>query len=76
MIAALYPEVDQAERNDTSMTIEFRNDSTTGSGSFVRVLRGGRRFGRIFHAAGVHRFYTARTRSLARPTWRMTTSND
>jgi hypothetical protein len=40
------------------MKIEFRNESTTGSGSFVRVLRGGRRFGRIFHTAGVHRFYT------------------
>jgi hypothetical protein len=39
------------------MAITFREETTRGLGSFVQVLRNGRRLGRIFHADGVYRFY-------------------
>jgi len=49
------------------MTITFREDSTLGQGSFVRVLRGGRRLGKIFHAAGAYRFYRGEQEKLGGP---------
>jgi hypothetical protein len=39
------------------MAITVRDDSALGLGSFVQVLRNGRRLGRIFHTDGVYRFY-------------------
>jgi hypothetical protein len=39
------------------MAITFRDEGNLGLGSFVQVLRNGRRLGRIFHTAGVYRFY-------------------
>lgn len=39
------------------MGITFRQDSTLGEGSFIRVLRSGQQFGKIFNFADVHRFY-------------------
>lgn len=37
--------------------ITFKLDSTTGEGTFIRVLRDGRPFGKILDAAGLYRFY-------------------
>jgi hypothetical protein len=39
------------------MAITFKVDSTTGEGTFVRVLRDGRPFGKILDAVGLYRFY-------------------
>ena len=39
------------------MAITFRVDSTTGEGTFIRVLRDGRPFGKILDAVGLYRFY-------------------
>jgi hypothetical protein len=44
--------------------IAFRDDSSLGHGSFIRVLRGGRNFGVIFHTVGVYRFYTGNEAKL------------
>jgi len=39
------------------MAITFTVDSTTGEGTFIRVLRDGRPLGKIFDAVGLYRFY-------------------
>ena len=39
------------------MTIAFKVDSTTAEGTFIRVLRDGRPFGKILDAVGLYRFY-------------------
>ena len=39
------------------MAITFKVDSTTDEGTFIRVLRDGRPFGKIIDANGVYRFY-------------------
>ena len=39
------------------MALTFKVDSTTGEGTFIRVLRDGRPFGKIFDAVGLYRFY-------------------
>jgi len=39
------------------MAITFQVDSTTGEGTFIRVLRDGQPFGKIFDALGLYRFY-------------------
>ena len=41
------------------MAITYRLDSTTGEGTFIRVLRDGRPFGKILDAVGIYRFYEA-----------------
>jgi hypothetical protein len=41
------------------MAITYRLDSTTGEGTFIRVLRDGRPFGKILDAVGLYRFYEA-----------------
>jgi hypothetical protein len=41
------------------MALTFKVDSTTGEGTFIRVLRDGRPFGKIFDAVGLYRFYEA-----------------
>ena len=41
------------------MAMTFNVDSTTGEGTFIRVLRDGRPFGKILDAAGRYRFYDA-----------------
>ena len=41
------------------MTITFRVDSTTAEGTFIRVFRDGRPFGKIIDANGLYRFYEA-----------------
>ncbi len=41
------------------MAIAFNVDSTTGEGTFSRVLRDGRPFGKILDAVGLYRFYEA-----------------
>jgi hypothetical protein len=41
------------------MTITFQLDSTTAEGTFIRVLRDGRPFGKILDAVGLYRFYEA-----------------
>jgi hypothetical protein len=41
------------------MAMTFNVDSTTGEGTFIRVLRDGRPFGKIFDAVGLYRFYEA-----------------
>ena len=41
------------------MAITFKVNSTTGEGTFIRVLRDGRPFGKIFDAVGLYRFYEA-----------------
>jgi hypothetical protein len=41
------------------MAITFKVDSTTAEGTFIRVLRDGRPFGKIFDAVGLYRFYEA-----------------
>jgi hypothetical protein len=49
------------------MSITFRDDSTLGHGSFIRVLRSGLRFGVIFHTADVYRFYVGDDEKLGGP---------
>ena len=39
------------------MAIMFKVDSTTGEGTFIRVLRDGQPFGKILDAMGLYRFY-------------------
>ena len=39
------------------MAITFKVDSTTSEGTFIRVLRDGRPFGKILDAVGLYRFY-------------------
>jgi hypothetical protein len=39
------------------MAITFKVDSTTGEGTFIRVLRDGQPFGKILDATGLYRFY-------------------
>lgn len=39
------------------MAITFKVDSTTGEGTFIRVIRDGRPFGKILDATGFYRFY-------------------
>ena len=39
------------------MAITFMVDSTTSEGTFIRVLRDGRPFGKILDAMGLDRFY-------------------
>jgi hypothetical protein len=39
------------------MAITFKVDSTTAEGTFIRVLRDGRPFGKILDAVGLYRFY-------------------
>jgi hypothetical protein len=39
------------------MAITFTVDSTTGEGTFIRVLRDGRPLGKILDAVGLYRFY-------------------
>ena len=39
------------------MAMTFQVDSTTGEGTFIRVLRDGQPFGKIFDALGLYRFY-------------------
>ncbi|PYN36956.1 MAG: hypothetical protein DME01_06185 [Candidatus Rokuibacteriota bacterium] len=41
------------------MAITFQLDSTTAEGTFIRVLRDGRPFGKILDAMGLYRFYEA-----------------
>jgi len=41
------------------MAITFKVDSTTAEGTFIRVLRDGRPFGKILDAVGLYRFYEA-----------------
>jgi hypothetical protein len=41
------------------VAITFKLDSTTGEGTFIRVLRDGRPFGKILDAMGLYRFYEA-----------------
>jgi hypothetical protein len=41
------------------MAITFKVDSTTGEGTFIRVLRDGQPFGKILDATGLYRFYEA-----------------
>lgn len=46
------------------MDITYRPDSTLGAGTFIRVLRGGHPFGRIYHTVGVYRFYSGEEEKL------------
>jgi hypothetical protein len=39
------------------VAVTFKLDSTTGEGTFIRVLRDGRPFGKILDAMGLYRFY-------------------
>jgi hypothetical protein len=48
---------DRKENLITITAITFRVDSTTGEGTFIRVLRDGQPFGKILDAAGLYRFY-------------------
>lgn len=41
------------------MAITYRLDSSTGEGTFIRVLRDGQPFGKIIDAVGIYRFYEA-----------------
>lgn len=41
------------------MAITYRLDSSTGEGTFIRVLRDGQPFGKILDAVGIYRFYEA-----------------
>jgi hypothetical protein len=41
------------------MAITYKLDSTTGEGTFIRVLRDGQPFGKILDAVGLYRFYEA-----------------
>jgi hypothetical protein len=51
------PFSDRKENLITITAITFRVDSTTGEGTFIRVLRDGQPFGKILDAAGLYRFY-------------------
>jgi hypothetical protein len=46
------------------MAITYRVDSSTGEGTFIRVLRDGQPFGKIIDAVGVYRFYEADSEKL------------
>src|SRR5262249_61936974 len=46
-------------RRERLMAITFSVDSTTAEGTFIRVLRDGRPFGKILDTAGLYRFYEA-----------------
>lgn len=48
------------------MALTFMVDSTTGEGTFIRVLRDGRPFGKILDATGLYRFYEADHEKLGR----------
>ena len=39
------------------MAITFLDGSSLGLGFFIQALQAGRPIGRIFHTAGVYRFY-------------------
>jgi hypothetical protein len=41
------------------LAITYRLDSSTGEGTFIRVLRDGQPFGKILDAVGIYRFYEA-----------------
>jgi hypothetical protein len=49
------------------MKITFRDDSSLGRGSFIRVLRGDRNFGFIQQTSGTHRFYVGDGKKLGGP---------
>ncbi|HEV8581361.1 MAG TPA: hypothetical protein VGX68_20025 [Thermoanaerobaculia bacterium] len=49
------------------MKITFQQDSTLGEGTFIRVLRGGRPFGKIYSSTGVHQFYEGDHAKLGGP---------
>ena len=53
----LYDHELPARRGRNLMAIVFKLDSTTGEGTFIRVLRDGRPFGKILDAVGLYRFY-------------------
>jgi len=53
----LYDHELPARRGRNLMAIVFKLDSTTGEGTFIRVLRDGRPFGKILDAMGLYRFY-------------------
>jgi hypothetical protein len=46
------------------MEIIFQPDRTLGGGAFIRVLRGGQQFGRIYYSAEVYRFYVGEEEKL------------
>jgi hypothetical protein len=46
------------------MAITYRVDSSTGEGTFIRVIRDGQPFGKIIDAVGVYRFYEADNEKL------------
>jgi hypothetical protein len=46
------------------MDFSYLPDSTLGAGSFIRVLRDGLPFGRIYHTVGDYRFYTGEEEKL------------
>jgi len=48
------------------MAFTFKVDSTTGEGTFIRVLRDGQPFGKIFDAVGLYRFYEGDREKLSR----------
>ena len=47
------------------MAITFTVDSTTGEGTFIRVLRDGRPLGKILDAVGLYGFYEGDRERLA-----------
>jgi hypothetical protein len=47
------------------MAITFKVDSTTAEGTFIRVLRDGRPFGKITDVNGLYRFYEGDHENLA-----------
>jgi len=58
IVRALEPAArDSAVGNGGFMAITFTVDSTTGEGTFIRVLRDGRPLGKILDAVGLYRFY-------------------
>ena len=50
------------------MAITFEVDSTTAEGTFIRVLRDGRPFGKIIDANGLYRFYEGDREKLGHAT--------
>jgi hypothetical protein len=52
------------EEEGLAMDITYRPDSTLGAGTFIRVLRGGHPFGRIYDTVGVYRFYSGEEEKL------------
>ena len=48
------------------MAITFTVDSTTGEGTFIRVLRDGRPLGKILDAIGLYGFYEGDRERLGR----------